>query len=132
MRYAVEENLEIIRIVEQSSLPVRGTLAQIGVSRPTFHRWYDLYPAGRPEALADRPSRPDRVWNRISDDIQAIIIDLELDQPELALHFTDTESYLVSEASVYRLLIAHYLITSPAFIVMKAADECNTKTTAPN
>jgi transposase InsO family protein/transposase-like protein len=137
MRYAGEEKLEIIRIVEQSSLPVRGTLAQIGVSRPTFYRWYDLYLAGGPEALADRSSRPDRVWNRISDDIRAKIIDLALDQPELsprelAVHFTDTESYFVSEASVYRLLKAHDLITSPAFIVMKAADEFHTKTTAPN
>ena len=37
-----------------------------------------------------------------------------------------------SEASVYRLLKAHDLITSPAFIVMKAADEFKDKTTAPN
>ena len=36
---------------------------------------------------------------------------------------TDAERYFVSEASVYRLLKAHDLITSPAFIVMKAADE---------
>jgi putative transposase len=38
----------------------------------------------------------------------------------------------VSEASVYRLLKAHDLITSPAYIVMKAADEFKDKTTAPN
>ena len=42
---------------------------------------------------------------------------------ELAACFTDAERYFVSEASVYRLLKAHGLITSPAFIVMKAADE---------
>ena len=48
------------------------------------------------------------------------------------MRFTDTESYFVSEASVYRLLKAHDLITSPAFIVMKAADEFKDKTTAPN
>ena len=45
---------------------------------------------------------------------------------------TDSESYFVSEASVYRLLKAHDLIGSPAFIVMKAADEFKDKTTAPN
>jgi putative transposase len=38
----------------------------------------------------------------------------------------------VSEASVYRLLKAHDLITSPAYIVIKAADEFRDKTTAPN
>jgi len=34
--------------------------------------------------------------------------------------------------SVYRLLKAHDLITSPAFIVVKAADEFYSKTMAPN
>lgn len=38
----------------------------------------------------------------------------------------------MSEASVYRLLKAHDLITSPAYIVVKAADEFKDKTTAPN
>src|SRR5205807_923935 len=38
----------------------------------------------------------------------------------------------VSEASVYRLLKAHDLIASPAFIVIKAADAFKDKTTAPN
>ena len=33
---------------------------------------------------------------------------------------------------VYRLLKAHDLITSPAFVVVKAADEFHDKTTAPN
>jgi putative transposase len=48
------------------------------------------------------------------------------------VRFTDTEGYFVSEVSVYRLLKALDLITSPAFIVMKAADEFKDKTTAPN
>ena len=38
----------------------------------------------------------------------------------------------MSEASVYRLLKAHDLITSPAFVVIKAADEFHDKTTAIN
>ncbi len=45
---------------------------------------------------------------------------------------TEREGYFVSEASVYRLLKAHGLITSPAFIVVRAADGFHTKTTAPN
>jgi hypothetical protein len=65
------------------------------------------------------------------------LIDLALEQPELsprelAVTFTDERAYFVSEASVYRLLRAHGLITSPAFAVMKAADEFHDKTTAPN
>ena len=49
-----------------------------------------------------------------------------------SVRFTDTESYFVSEASVYRLLKALDLIASPAYIVIKAADEFKDKTTAPN
>src|SRR5215472_13894896 len=44
----------------------------------------------------------------------------------------DTKSYFVSEASVYRLLKAHDLVPSPAFLVVKAADAFKDKTTAPN
>ena len=65
------------------------------------------------------------------------IVDLALDEPELsprelAVTFTDTSASFVSEASVYRLLKAHDLITSPAFILMKAADRFAHPTTAPN
>jgi transposase InsO family protein len=56
----------------------------------------------------------------------------ELSPRELAITFTDSDGYFVSESSVYRLLKAHDLITSPAFIVMKAADEFQDKTTAIN
>lgn len=51
---------------------------------------------------------------------------------ELAVTFTDKESYFVSEASVYRVSKAHDLITSPAFIAIKAANELKDKTTAIN
>jgi transposase InsO family protein len=137
MRYPGSEKLEIIRLVEQSHLPVRRTLERLGIPPATFYRWYERYQTGGPEALADRPSRPERVWNRIPDAVRDRIIDLALAEPELsprelAVRFTDRERYFVSEASVYRLLKAHDLITSPAFIVVKAADEFHTKTTAPN
>jgi putative transposase len=137
MRYPASEKVEIIRLVEQSSLPVRRTLNQIGVSRATFYRWYDRYQTGGPEALEDRPGRPSRVWNRIPDEVRAGIIELALEQSELsprelAVRFSDERGYFVSEASVYRLLKAHDLITSPAFIVMKAAKSFTDKTTAPN
>ena len=137
MRYAAAEKAEIIKIVEQSHLSARRTLEQIGVSRPTFYRWYDLYQSGGPEALEDKPSRPSRVWNRIPQEIHDQIIELALDEcelspRELAVRFTETRGYFVSEASVYRLLKAHDLITSPAFIVMKAANAFKDKTTAPN
>ena len=137
MRYPASGKLEIIRLVEQSHLPVRRTVEKLGIPRATFYRWYDLYQTGGPEALDDRSPRPDRVWNRIPDDVRERIRTLALDEPalsprELAVRFADTESYFVSEASVYRLLKVLDLIASPAFIVMKAANEFTDKTTAPN
>jgi len=137
MRYSASEKLEIIRLVEQSALGVRPTLEKLGIPRATFYRWYDQYQRGGPEALEDRVPRPDRVWNRIPDAIREKIVDLALEAPELsprelAVRFTDTKGYFVSEASVYRLLKAHDLITSPAFIVMKAADSFKDQTSAPN
>ena len=51
MRYPGSEKLEIIRIVEQSHLPTRKTLEQLGIPRRTFCRWYDRYLEGGPEAL---------------------------------------------------------------------------------
>ena len=43
----------------------------------------------------------------------------KLSPRELATGFTDTKPY-ISETSVYRLLKAHDVIASPAFIVIKA------------
>ena len=122
MRYAAAEKAEIIKLVEQSHLSARQTLDRIGVSRSTFYRWYDLYQMGGPDALEDKPSKPSRVWNRIPQPIHDQIIEMALEESELsprelAVRFTETKRYFVSEASVYRLLKAHNLITSPAFIV---------------
>jgi transposase InsO family protein len=137
MRYPASEKLEIIQLVEQSPLPARRTLDKLGIARATFYRWYERYQSGGPEALDDRSPRPDRIWNRIPDEVRGRIVKLALNQPELsprqlAVRFTDAEGYFVSEASVYRLLKAHDLIASPAFIVIRAADEFHDKTTAPN
>jgi len=41
----------------------------------------------------------------------------------LAVTYTDRHSYFVSESSVYRLLKAQDLITSPAYILMQASDK---------
>jgi transposase-like protein len=137
MRYPAAEKLEIIQMVERSPLLARHTLAKLGIPRATFYRWYDRYSRGGPEALSDRQPRPDRVWNRIPDAVRDNVIELALDElalspRELAVRFTDGQSYFVSKASVYRLLKARGLIASPAFIVIKAAGAFKDKTTAPN
>ena len=43
MRYSTSEKLEIIRLVEQSHLPLKRTLEQIGITRSTWYNWYNRY-----------------------------------------------------------------------------------------
>jgi putative transposase len=137
MRYPASEKLEIIELVEGSHLSARKTLVKLGIPRTTFYRWYDRYLQRGEAALEDRSPKPAHVWNRIPDEVRGKVVKLalketELSPRELAVRFTDTEKYFVSEASVYRVLKAHDLITSPAFIVIKAANEFKDKTTAIN
>ena len=86
MRYPASEKLEIIHLVEQSHLPVRRTLAKLGIQPAQFYRWYDRFQTGGPEALENKSPRPKRVWNRIPDAIRERIIQLALDEPELSPH----------------------------------------------
>ena len=137
MRYFASEKLEIIDLVEDSHLSARQTLAMLGIPRTTFYRWYDRYLMCGEAGLEDQFPKPKHVWNRIPDEVRRKVVKLalketELSPRELAVTFTDTESYFVSEASVYRVLKAHDLITSPTFIVIKAASEFKDKTTAIN
>ncbi|SCA56977.1 transposase [Candidatus Terasakiella magnetica] len=137
MRYPASEKREIIKLVEQSHLSARQTLDRIGIPRATFYRWYAKYQTGGEDELEDRTSAPGRVWNRIPAKVNDQVIDLALNETslsprELAVKFTDTTGYFISESSVYRLLKSHDLITSPAYVVIKAANEFKDKTIAPN
>ncbi len=137
MRYAASEKLEIIRLVEGSHLSARLTLAKLGIPRTTFYRWYDRYLLRGEAGLQDQSPKPKHVWNRVPDEVKHKVVNLalketELSPRELAVTFTDQERYFVSESTVYRTLKAHDLITSPAFIVIKAANEFKDKTTAIN
>jgi putative transposase len=137
MRYPATEKLEIIRLVEQSDLSVRLTLEHLGIPRSTFYQWYDRYQEQGFDGLEDKPSAPPKVWNRIPPRRRDQILELALGEPdlsprEIAVKFTDQRGYYVSESTVYRILKENDLITSPAFILMKAADRFQNPTTAPN
>jgi putative transposase len=137
MRYSAAEKAEIIRLVEQSSLSVKQTLARLDIRKSTFYGWLKRYQAGGVEALEDRKPSPGSAWNRLPDDEQAAILDMALEKPdlsprELAVTYTDTQSKFVSESTVYRLLKAQDLITSPAYILMEAADTFQHPTTRVN
>ena len=79
MRYSAAEKLEIIRLVERSHLPVKQTLAILGIARTTFYRWYARYRHDGEVALRDQAPLPGRVWNRIPDTVRARLMTLALD-----------------------------------------------------
>lgn len=109
--YSASEKLAIIRLVEDSELSIRRSLLEINVSRSSFYRWYQAYERDGPDGLQNRSRASRQHWNKIPDSVR-----------ELAWHLTDTHEYFISESSVYRILKAHDLVTSPQFVVMSAAD----------
>jgi len=137
MRYSASEKLEIIRLVEQSDLSVRQTLLRLGIRKSTFYGWLKRYYECGVDGLEDRKPSPGLVWNKLPEDQQAAIIELALERPELsprelAVAYTDEQSGFVSESTVCRLLKAHDLITSPAYILMEAADKFQHPTSRVN
>ncbi len=134
MRRSASEKLEIIRLVENSDLGVKRTLEELEINRSTFYEWYRSYLEDGFEGL--KPKIPNRktFWNKIPDMERNKVVELalektELSPRELAYHITDNQGWFISESSVYRILKERGLITSPAWIVMVAAEEFKDKTT---
>lgn len=124
-RSSAAEKLALIRMVEDSPLSVKQTLLELDVSRSTFYRWYERYLKAGYDGLKDRSPQPKQFWNRIPEQVREHVVEVALAHPEkspreLAYHITDTEESFISESSVYRILKAFDLITSPAFILLKA------------
>jgi transposase InsO family protein len=128
MRYSQAEKMEIIRIVEDSELSVRQTLKELDINRSTFYAWYRRYEQEGYDGLANKKPNPGRFWNKIPQSVREQIVAIALEHPEksprqLAWYITDNEGYYISESSVYRILKAYDLISSPAFIVLSARDK---------
>jgi transposase InsO family protein len=126
--------MEIIHLVEDSDLPVRETLRQLGVPRSTFYGWYQRYEAEGFDGLYDQKPAPRPRWNAIPQAIQDEVLGMaleraELSPRELACRYTDEKRYFVSESSVYRILKAADLITSPAYVLLSASDAFQHPTT---
>ncbi len=134
MRRTASEKMEIIRLVEGTDLPVRATLRQLGVPRSTFYGWYQRYLDQGFDGLHDKKPAHGPRWNTIPEAIQKQVLDLalectELSPRELACRYTEEKRYFVSESSVYRILKAADLITSPAYVLMSASDAFQHPTT---
>jgi putative transposase len=88
MKYTQSEKMEIIRMVEESSLSVKQTLREMDGPHSSFYEWYRRYKdEGYDGAVAQGyPEKSGR---------------------EIAWLMTDQRDYFISESSVYRILKAH-------------------------
>jgi transposase InsO family protein len=137
MRYSQSEKMQIIRIVEESPVNIKQTLWELNINRSTFYKWYRRYQEGGYEALANRYRPPKQFWNAIPPWEKQRVVKTALQYPEksprqLAWYITDTRGYYISESSVYRILKAHDLVTSPIYTAITAQDKFPHPTRAPN
>ena len=137
MRYSQSEKMEIIRLVDESPVSVKRTLIELDINRSTFYEWYRRYQQGGYEALANRYRPPKQFWNQIPPRERQRVVEIALEHPqksprELAWYITDNRDYYISESSVYRILKAHDLVTSPMYTVISARDKFSNPTKAPN
>ncbi len=94
MRRTASEKMEIIRLVDETDLPVRVTLRQLGVPRSTFYDWYQRYEAEGFDGLEDKKPRARPCWNAIPETVRDQVLDLALERTalsprELACRYTD-------------------------------------------
>jgi putative transposase len=132
MRYTAAEKQEIIHLVDRSELGINKTLQQLGIHKSTFYKWYKAYLDKGSSGL--QPARKTRQqWNSIPEVQKQLVVEVALDHPalsprELAVKITDEQQIFISESSVYRILKAKGLITTPAHILLSAANEFREKT----
>lgn len=133
MRFSASEKQELIKIVVRSQIGVNRTLKEIGLNKSTFYKWYNLYSEKGIDGLAPVKRDSKRQWNSIPQEQKNLVVELALEYPELssrelAVKLTDEQQIFISESSVYRILKARGLITTPEHIFMAAGDEFKNKT----
>jgi transposase len=106
-------------MVEESNLSARKTLGEMDVPRSSFYHWYRRYLEQGYDGLRTRSKRGLQIWNTIPEWEKQRVVEVAREHPEkscreIACQITDHQGYFISESSVYRILKAHNLVTSPA------------------
>ena len=133
MRLTAAEKQEIIWMVERSDLGVNRTLLQLGIPKSTFYKWYKSYTENGILGLESKSGGSRRQWNTIPQEEKNLVVSIalefsELSPRELSCKLSDERKVFISESSVYRILKAKGLITSPAHILLAAGNEFDKKT----
>jgi transposase InsO family protein len=137
MRYTQSEKMEIIKIIEGSSLSVRRTLRELDISPSSFYSWYKRFIDDGYNGLANNHKTPKQFWNAIPEWEKERVVEEARKYPEkscreIACHITDNLAYYISESSVYRILKAKNLVSSPVYTVISAKDKYENPTIRVN
>lgn len=136
-RYSAEEKETIVLTVKRSELSISESLKRLGIPRRTFYNWYEKYTEGGLEALRDSYRKDHKTWNRISDDMRQMVVELSLEHPELtprelSVLLLEQSEIFVSESSFYRILRQRGLLERTEHGFVYAADEFHHKTRFAN
>ena len=137
MKYTQSEKMEIIRMIEESPLSVKQTLQKMRIPRSSFYEWYKRYQENGFDGLESHYKNHRQVWNTIPEWERQRVVQVAREFPEkscreVACYITDTMEYFISESSVYRILKAYDLVTSPVYTVVSAKDKFENPTTRIN
>lgn len=132
MRLSISEKEEIIKLVEHSEIGVNRTLMQLGINKSTFYKWYNAWLHKGKIGLESKRSTRQR-WNTIPQSEKNLVVEIALEYTdlsprELSCKLSDAKGIFISESSVYRILKARGLITSPSHILLAAGNEFSQKT----
>jgi len=128
------EKTEILALVANSGLPRRRALAQLGLPKSTYYRWLGRQAEAR---LQDKKGGSPVPWNKLRPDEETKILAQARDLPDLscrqlALRLVDSDSFYVSESTVFRILKREGLIKAAEIVGFKAGKEYHRKTKRPN
>lgn len=132
MRLSITEKEEIIQLVDRSEFGVNKTLQQLGINKSTFYNWYKAYLAKGATGLGTQ-QKSRQQWNAIPEAQKQLVVEVALEHTalsprELAVKITDEQRVFISESSVYPILKARGLVTSPAHILLSARNKFKDKT----
>jgi len=132
-----EKRMDLVRKIELREGKRKEMLSGLGIPRSTYYHWRKAYDRRGLDGLRKMKPAARKVWNRISAEEEARVLEIAKLHPELsprllAVKITDEEAFSVSESTVYRLLKTRGLVSPRPLPEMPAAREWRHKTTHPD
>jgi putative transposase len=82
MRFTQSEKMEIIRMVEESTLSVKQTLREMDIPRSSFYEWDGRYQDEGYDGLACKHKDLRQVWNKIPEWEKERVVEVAREYPE--------------------------------------------------